>query len=69
MPQQGELIIVDPKVVLAEYRNVFNSGYTHLPEIALRYLFLMIIANEPIEVIQRFVNQIPLDPVFKSYTS
>lgn len=61
IPQQDELIIVGPKVILAEYRNVFNSEYTYLPEIALRYLFLMITAHKPIEDIQRFVNQMRLE--------
>ena len=61
IPQQGELIIVGPEVVLAEYRNVFNNEYAHLPEIALRYLFLMITAHKPIEDIQRFANQMRLE--------
>ena len=61
IPQQDELIIVGPEVVLAEYRNVFNNEYAHLPEIALRYLFLMITAHKPIEDIQRFANQMRLE--------
>jgi hypothetical protein len=61
IPQQVELIIVGPEVVLAEYRNVFNNEYAHLPEIALRYLFLMIIAHKPIEDIQRFANKMRLE--------
>jgi hypothetical protein len=61
IPQQDELLIVGPEVLLAEYRNVFNNEYAHLQEIALRYLFLLIIAHKPIEDIERFANQIRLE--------
>jgi hypothetical protein len=61
IPQQDELLIVGPEVLLAEYRNVFNNEYAYLPEIALRYLFLLIIAHKPIEDIERFANQIRLE--------
>jgi len=61
IPQQDELLHVDIEVALAEYRNVFNNEYAHLPEIALRYLFLMITAHKPMEDIQRFANQMRLE--------
>jgi hypothetical protein len=61
IPQQDELLIVGPEVLLAEYRNVFNNEYAHLPEVALRYLFLLITAHKPIEDIERFANQIRLE--------
>jgi hypothetical protein len=61
IPQQDELLTVDTEVVLAEYRNVFKNESAHLPEIALRYLFLMIIAAKPMEDIQRFANQMRLE--------
>ncbi len=61
IPQQDELLHVDIEVALAEYRNVFNNEYAHLPEVALRYLFLMITANKPMEDVQRFANQMRLE--------
>lgn len=61
IPQQDELIIVGPEVVLAEYKNVFNNEYAHLPEVALRYLFLMITARKPIADIELFANQMRLE--------
>jgi hypothetical protein len=61
IPQQDELLAVDIEVALAEYRNVFNNEYAHLPEIALRYLFLLITANKPMEDVQRFANQMRLE--------
>ena len=61
IPQQDELLHVDMDVALAEYRNVFNNEYAHLPEIALRYLFLMITAHKPMEDIELFANQMRLE--------
>jgi hypothetical protein len=61
IPQQDELLTVGPDVALAEYKSVFSNEYAHLPELALRYLLLMIIAHKPMEEIELFANQMRLE--------
>ena len=62
IPQQDELLPVDLSVLLAEYQQAFNSDSVHLPEVALRYLFLIISSDDPcIEDIRLFSNQMRLE--------
>jgi hypothetical protein len=60
IPQQDELIAVGLDVVLAEYRQAFNNEGVHLPEVALRYLILLITSESPLDKVQLFANQIRL---------
>lgn len=62
IPQQDELLPVDISVLLAEYQQAFKSDSVYLPEVALRYLFLLISSDDPcIEDIKLFSNQMRLE--------
>jgi hypothetical protein len=60
IPQQDELIVVGLDVVLAEYQQAFKNEGAHLPEVALRYLILLITSESPLDEVQLFANQIRL---------
>jgi hypothetical protein len=60
IPQQDELIVVGLDVVLAEYHQAFKNEGAHLPEVALRYLILLITSESPLDEVQLFANQIRL---------
>jgi hypothetical protein len=58
LPLQGELLAVSPETAVREYLFAFKNDSVHLPEVALRYLVWLIVADAPSDQIRSFVLQI-----------
>jgi len=61
IPVQEELIPVDADALIQEFRATFRNEEAHMPEVSLRYLLWLILADQPEEEIKRFANQVRLD--------
>lgn len=61
IPQQAELITVSPEVALVEYRQSFKNENSYLPEVALRYLILLISSDASRSDIKLFTNQMRIE--------
>lgn len=61
IPVQEELIPVDPECLFREFHATFHNEAAHMPEVTLRYLLWLILADQPEEEIKRFANQVRID--------